>query len=70
MGRLFIILLVIVGLLVVAVRVVKAGSSPSFLPGHVDDSTAHRRKHGLVAVVMGAGVLVIAGVLGAQGRQR
>jgi hypothetical protein len=74
MGRLLITLLVIVGLLLIAIGVVyfvvKAGSLPSFFPGHVAGSTARRSKHGLVVVVVGAAVLAIAGVLGAQGRRR
>jgi hypothetical protein len=73
-GRLFVSLLVIVGVLLIAIGVVyfvvKAGSLPSFFPGHVAGSTAHRSKHGLVAVVVGAVLLVIAAVLGAVGRRR
>ena len=73
-GRLFIALLVIVGLVLIAVGViyfvVKAGSLPSFFPGHVAGSTAHRSKHGLVAVVVGAVVLVLAAIFGAVGRRR
>jgi succinate dehydrogenase/fumarate reductase cytochrome b subunit len=73
-GRLFIALLVIVGLVLIAVGivyfVVKAGSLPSFFPGHLTGSTAHRSKHGLVAVVVGAVVLVLAAIFGAVGRRR
>jgi succinate dehydrogenase/fumarate reductase cytochrome b subunit len=73
-GRLFIALLVIVGLVLIAVGivyfVVKAGSLPSFFPGHLTGSTAHRSKHGLVAVVVGAVVLVLAVIFGAVGRRR
>jgi amino acid permease len=71
---LFIALLVIVGLVLIAVGViyfvVKAGSLPSFFPGHLTGSTAHRSKHGLVAVVVGAVVLVLAAIFGAVGRRR
>ena len=73
-GRLFDYLLAIVGVLLIAIGivyfVVKAGSLPSFFPGHVAGSTAHRSKHGLVAVVVGAVLLVIAAVLGTVGRRR
>jgi succinate dehydrogenase/fumarate reductase cytochrome b subunit len=73
-GRLFIALLVMVGLVLIAVGivyfVVKAGSLPSFFPGHLAGSTAHRSKHGLVAVVVGAVVLVLAAMVGAVGRRR
>jgi amino acid permease len=72
-ARLFIGILVIVGLALIAVGVVyfvvTAGSSPSFFPGHLVGSTAHRSKHGLVAVVVGAVVLVIAAILSAVGRR-
>ena len=73
-GRLFIGLVVIVGLVLIAVGiiyfVVKAGSLPSFFPGHVAGSTAHRSKHGLVAVIVGAVVLMLAAIGGALGRRR
>jgi hypothetical protein len=73
-GRLFIGLVVIVGLVLIAVGiiyfVVKAGSLPSFFPGHVTGSTAHRSKHGLVAVIVGAVVLMLAAIGGALGRRR
>jgi len=71
---LFIGLVVIVGLVLIAVGiiyfVVKAGSLPSFFPGHVAGSTAHRSKHGLVAVIVGAVVLMLAAIGGALGRRR
>jgi hypothetical protein len=50
--------------------VVKAGSLPSFFPGHIAGSTSRRSKHGLVAVVVGVVVLVVAAILGAVGRRR
>jgi len=50
--------------------VVKAGSLPSFFPGHFAGSTAHRSKHGLVAVVVGAVLLVVAAIFAAVGRRR
>jgi amino acid permease len=73
-GRFLIALLVIIGLLLIAVGVVyfvvKAGSLPSFFPGHIAGSTSRRSKHGLVAVVVGVVVLVVAAILGAVGRRR
>jgi amino acid permease len=73
-GRALVVLLTIVGLALIAVGVVyfvvKAGSLPSFFPGHVTGSSAHRSKHGLVAVVVGAVVLVIAVIGAAAGRRR
>jgi hypothetical protein len=73
-GRLLIALLVIIGLVLIAVGiiyfVVKAGSLPSFFPGHVARSTGHRSKHGLVAVVVGAVVLVLAAAVRALGHRR
>jgi amino acid permease len=64
MKRLLVSILVLIGLALIAVGVVyfvvKAGSLPSFFPGHITGSTAHRNKHGLVAVVAGAAVLVLA----------
>ena len=50
--------------------VVEAGSLPSFFPGHITGSTAHRSKHGLVAVVVGAVLLVVAAIFAAVGRRR
>jgi hypothetical protein len=74
MKRLIVSVLVLVGLALVAVGIVyyavKAGSLPSFFPGHLAGSSAHRNKHGLVALVAGAVVLVIAVILGSVGSRR
>jgi amino acid permease len=74
MKRLMISILVLIGLALVAVGivyfVVKAGSLPSFFPGHVNGSTGHRNKHGLVAVVAGAVVLLLAVVSASIGRRQ
>jgi len=73
MKRLVISILVLIGLALIAVGIVyfmvKAGSLPSFFPGHVTGSTAHRNKHGLVAVVVGAVVLLLAVVSASMGRR-
>jgi hypothetical protein len=60
--------LVVVGLALVAVGIVyftvKAGSLPSFFPGHIAGSASHRTKHGIAAVVLGAVVLAFSTVAG------
>jgi hypothetical protein len=62
MKRLIISLVVLIGLIFVAVGivyfVVKAGSLPSFFPGHLKGSTKHHDKRGLFAVVIGVVLLV------------
>ena len=67
-------LLVLIGLILVAVGivyfVVKAGSLPSFIPGHIAGSSAHRTERGLVAVIVGAVVLLVAVVGAIVGRRR
>ena len=64
MTRLLTALLVLIGLALIAVGIVyftvKAGSLPSFFPGHITGSGAHRNKHGLVAVIVGVSVLGLA----------
>jgi hypothetical protein len=60
--------LVVVGLALIAVGIVyftvKAGSLPSFFPGHIAGSTSHRTKHGIAAVALGAVVLAFSAVAG------
>lgn len=72
--RLLVGLLVVIGLALIAVGivyfVVKAGSLPSFFPGHVVGSTGRRTKHGVIAVVVGAALLVIAVIDASLGRRR
>lgn len=67
-------LLVLIGLILIAVGivyfVVKAGSLPSFIPGHIANSSAHHSKRGLVAVIVGAVVLLVAVVSASVGRRR
>ncbi|HXW79259.1 MAG TPA: hypothetical protein VEJ84_07150 [Acidimicrobiales bacterium] len=62
MTRLLTSLLVIIGLAIVAVGIiyftVKAGSLPTWFPGHLTGSAAHRTKHGIAAIVVGVVVLV------------
>jgi multisubunit Na+/H+ antiporter MnhB subunit len=75
MTRLITSLLVLIGLVLIAAGivyfVVKAGSLPSFFPGHIAGSSAHRNKHGLVAVIVGVVVLVLAAMTPAlAGRRR
>jgi len=66
--------LVVVGVALIAVGVVyftvKAGSLPSFFPGHIAHSTGHRTKHGIAAVVLGAVVLAFSAVAGSFMRRR
>jgi multisubunit Na+/H+ antiporter MnhB subunit len=74
MTRLVTSLLVLIGLALVAVGIVyftvKAGSLPSFFPGHIAHSSAHRNKHALVAVIAGVVVLVLAVMLPSFGGAR
>jgi amino acid permease len=67
-------LLVLIGLILIAVGVVyfvvKAGSLPSFIPGHIKGSEGHRNKRGLIAVIIGVAVLVIAVIGASVGRRR
>jgi amino acid permease len=74
LGKFIVAVLAIIGLALIAIGIVyytvKAGSLPSFFPGHLTGSTAHRNKHGLVAVVVGAVVLVISLVVASTGRRR
>jgi hypothetical protein len=64
--------LVVIGLILVAggivYFVVKAGSLPSFIPGKIAHSTGHRNKRGIIGVVAGAVVLIIAVVIALTGR--
>jgi Mn2+/Fe2+ NRAMP family transporter len=72
--RALVTLLVLIGLILIAAGiayfVVKAGSLPSFMPGHIAGSSAHRSKRGLIAVIAGAVVLLIAVVTASVGRRR
>jgi hypothetical protein len=55
---------VIVGVLLVALAVVyfvdSADALPSFLPGHQAGSSHHHIKHGIAALCLGAGALILA----------
>jgi hypothetical protein len=66
--------LVVVGVALIAIGIVyftvKAGSLPSFFPGHITGSTGHRTKHGIAAVVLGALVLAFSAVAGSFMRNR
>ncbi|HUZ09392.1 MAG TPA: hypothetical protein VMU76_04410 [Acidimicrobiales bacterium] len=72
--RFLVVLLGLVGLVLIAIGivyfVVKAGSLPSFIPGHIAGSSSHRTKRGLVALVVGAVVLLVAVIGAAVGRRR
>jgi len=74
MTRLITSLLVLIGLVLIAVGIVyftvKAGSLPSFFPGHITGSSAHRNKHALVAVIAGVVVLVVAVMMPSVGGHR
>ena len=67
-------LLVLIGLVAIAVGVVyfvvKGGSLPSFIPGHKAGSGAHHDKRGVIAVVVGVVLLVIAVIGASAGRRR
>ena len=64
MKYLLVILLVIIGLVFIALAVyywvTPAGSLPSFVPGHIDGSTTKHFKHGLAALIVGIGCLILA----------
>jgi hypothetical protein len=67
--------LVVVGLILVAggiiYFVVKAGSlPPSSIPGKIAHSSGHRNKRGIIGVVAGVVVLIIAVVVATVGRGR
>ena len=72
--KLVIALLVVIGLILIAVGIVyftvKAGSLPSFIPGHIANSSAHHSRRGLVLVIVGAVVLLVAVVGASLGRRR
>jgi hypothetical protein len=69
-----VIALVVVGLLLIALAIVyfaePAKSLPSMLPGHQAGSTHHHTKHGIAALLLGIGALVLAWFqTGPQGRE-
>lgn len=47
-----------------------AKSLPSVLPGHISGSTAHRTLRGIAALIIGLGLLALAGVAASMGRRR
>jgi hypothetical protein len=55
---------VVVGLLLIALAVVyfvdSADALPSFLPGHQAGSSHHHIKHGIAALCLGVGALILA----------
>ena len=63
-NRWTVIALVVVGVLLIALAVVyfaePAKSLPSALPGHEAGSTHHHVKHGIAALLLGIGALVLA----------
>jgi len=74
-GRLFIAVLALIGLAFIAVGIIylaaKAGSLPSFIPGHIAGSSAHRTNRGWIAVGIGVGILLIARIVAElAGRRR
>jgi hypothetical protein len=66
--------LVLIGLILIAGGIiyflVKAGSLPSFIPGKIAHSTAHRNKRGIIGLVAGVVVLIIAVVVASVGRRQ
>lgn len=61
------IILIVVGIIYF---VEPAHSLPSFFPGHTKHGTKARTKHGIVAVVVGAILLVLALVASGRSRRR
>jgi hypothetical protein len=55
---------VIVGLALIALAIVyfvdTADALPSFIPGHQANSSHHHIKHGIAALCLGAGALILA----------
>jgi hypothetical protein len=55
---------VVVGLALIALAVLyfvdSADALPSFIPGHETGSTHHHIKHGIAALCLGAGALILA----------
>lgn len=68
----FVTVLVLIGLILIAIGIVyflvKAGSLPSMM-GRIAGSSAHRNKRGLVAVIVGVVVLLVATVSASVGRR-
>jgi hypothetical protein len=66
---------IVVGILLIVVAVVywidTADALPSFFPGHQSGSSTHHVKHGIAALVLGLGCLVLAWFAsGPAGRRR
>jgi hypothetical protein len=63
-NRTLIVPAVVVGLLLIVVAVVyfvdSADALPSFFPGHQAGSSHHHIKHGIAALCLGAGALILA----------
>jgi hypothetical protein len=63
-NRALIVPAVVVGLALIALAVVyfvdSADALPSFVPGHQAGSAHHHVKHGIAALFLGAGALVVA----------
>ncbi len=62
--RLWVILAVVVGIVLIAIAIVywvePAKSLPSFFPGHQTGSNHHHTKHGIAAFLVGLACLVFA----------
>jgi amino acid permease len=62
--RALIVAAIVIGILLIAVAVIywvdTADSLPSFFPGHQAGSSTHHVKHGIAALVVGLGCLVLA----------
>lgn len=63
-NRTLIVPAIVVGLLLIVVAIVyfadSAGALPSFFPGHQAGSSHHHIKHGIAALCLGAGALILA----------
>ena len=72
--RLFVIVLLILGLLGIAAAIIyfaePAKSIPSVLPGHISGSTVHRTHRGIAALVIGLALLLGAGLVAYADRRR
>jgi hypothetical protein len=69
-----VLVLVVLGVLGVIVAILyfaePAKSLPSVLPGHISGSTVHRTHRGIAALVVGVGLLILAGLAASMGRRR
>ncbi len=72
--RVLVLVLAVLGVLGIIAAIIyfaePAKSLPSVLPGHINGSTAHRTLRGIAALIIGLGLLALAGVAASMGRRR